>query len=94
MRSPVSCVKNAVEEVEGRRWWDFTIGLRPIILVLSWRMERTWVLVMCEGMGVMARVSVEVLRTGLVCQKLRNSRYGYGGAYMTSWKLGLDVDQL
>jgi hypothetical protein len=73
--SATSEEKNAVEEVDGRRLWDFTIGFRAIILVLSCRMERTWDLEMWAGMRVIARVSVEVLRTGDVsCRSIRGER--------------------
>jgi len=65
-RSPVSWMKKAVEEVEGRRVCDFTIGLRAIIAVLLCRIERTLVLVICEGMGVIVRVSVEALRKDIL----------------------------
>ena len=75
VRSAASEEKNAVEEVDGRRLWDFTIGFRAIILELWCRMERTWVLEMWAGMGVMVRVSVEVLRTGYVsCRSTRGER--------------------
>lgn len=65
-RSADSDLKKEVEEVEGSRLWDFTMGFMAIILSLSWRMEMIWALVMWEGMGVMVRVSVLALRTGRV----------------------------
>ena len=52
------------------------MGFRAIILELWCRMERTWVLEMWAGMGVVVRVSVEVLRTREVsCRSIREGRH-------------------
>lgn len=64
VRSLGSDLKNAIEEVEGRRACEITMGLRRIIASGSCRMERICALLMAAGMEAEANVSVELLRTG------------------------------
>ena len=66
MRSLVSEAKKAVEEAVGSRVYDLTMGFREIMASLLCNTARIWGFEMCEGIGVVVKVSVDALRTAVV----------------------------